>query len=183
MDPLIQFRIPVKGLQSGPHEYQFQIDAEFFKAFEASPIQEGTISMTLDFDKRPDMFVLEFDFSGTVRTTCDRCLAEIDLPISDSQRMLVKYSLDEVESDDPDVVFIHPETQQLDVAPFAYDFILLAVPMIRTYDCESEEVRPCNQELLDYLVKHEEESQAKAEEEGNTPLRDIFKDWNNNNDR
>lgn len=183
MDPLIQFRIPVKGLQNGPHDFQFEIDAEFFGAFEASPIQEGKISMTLNFDKRPDMFVLEFDFSGTVRTSCDRCLAEIDLPVSDTQTMMIKYSLEEIESEDPDVVFIHPETQQLSVAPFAYDFILLSMPLIRTYDCQSEPIKPCNQEMLDYLARHAAEVEENTSEDDNTPLRDVFRDWNNNNDR
>jgi uncharacterized metal-binding protein YceD (DUF177 family) len=186
MDPLIQFRIPVKGLHNGPHDYSFDIDDAFFGAFEASPIQKGSIELTLSLDKRPDMLVLEFIFSGTVRTECDRCLAEIDLPVADEQRLLVKYSLEEVESDDPDVLFIHPESQQLNVAPFIYDYVLLSMPLIKAFDCENEPIRPCNQEMLDYLARQQDEAEKSTSDEDepeNNPFRDAFKDWNNLNDR
>ena len=178
MDPLLPFIIPVRGLRNGVHEYHFDIDGEFFRAFESSPVQEGHIALTLTLDKRPDLYVLNFSFSGTLRTECDRCLAEIDLPVADEQQLLVKYSLDG-ESEEADVIFISPETQQLNVARFAYEYILLAMPMIRTYDCRSEAMPPCNEEMLRYL---EQQEAAPPAEEGEQPnsVWDELKKWSKN---
>ena len=95
-------------------------------------------------------------FSGTVKADCDRCLAKIDLPLSDQQRLLVKFSVEQ-ELEEAEVVYIHPETQQLNVSKYIYEFICLAMPMIKVYDCEEEENRPCNEEMLGYLDHEEEE--------------------------
>ena len=108
MDPLITYSIPVKGLHNGIHQFEFQIDRFFFENFENSPIADGAVSLKLEFDKRYDMFVMQFHLEGTVRTQCDRCAADIDLPILDDQRLLAKLSHEE-EAEEADVIFINPE--------------------------------------------------------------------------
>ena len=157
MDTLVQYTIPIKGLGPGVHQFDFHIDSDFFTHFENSPIQEGDLQLQLIFDKRADLFVLEFDFQGTVKTDCDRCLTEIDLPISGQQRLLVKFSLEE-ELEEAEVIYIHPEAQKLNVSKYIYEFICLAMPIIKVYDCEEEENRPCNEEMLGYLDIEEEEN-------------------------
>lgn len=164
MDALIPYSIPVKGLRSGIHQFEFHIDGTFFRAFEDSPIEEGNIDLTLHFDKRTDMFVLQFDLKGTVKTACDRCLEEIDLPLCDSQRLLVKFS-ENPEMEEAEVIYVNPEIQQLNVAKYIYEFICLAMPLIKVYDCENDENRVCNEEMLDYLDGNEE-----TEESGDNPI-------------
>lgn len=154
MDGLVEYTIPVKGLGSGMHQFDFQVGRSFFDCFENSPVTDGDIDLTLFFDKRSDMYILQFDFKGTVKAECDRCLEEIDLPIADSQQLLVKFS-QTPERDEAEVVFIHPETQELNVAQFVYEFICLALPLIKTYDCENDENRVCNEEMLAYLDQAE----------------------------
>ena len=150
MDGLVEYSIPVQGLGNGVHRFEFAIDGEFFRHFEESPIDAGAIAVRLDFDKRPDMYVMEFDFEGTIKAECDRCLAEIDLPISGKQHLLVKFSY-ETEAEEADVIYISPEAQRLHVARYIYEFIVLAVPMIKVYDCERDENPVCNEEMLAYL--------------------------------
>ncbi len=186
MDPLIHYSIPVKGLRNGIHQFDFQIDRSFFDNFEQSPISDCDIRLHLEFDKRPDMFVLQFDFQGSVRAECDRCLAEINLPIADSQRLLVKFS-EEVETDEPDMVFISPETVKLNVAQYIYEFICLALPIIKVYACEKENPRPCNQDMLRYLSGSEGEDEPRpaeeesGEEKGANPIWDELKKLSNDN--
>lgn len=173
MDALIQYAIPVKGLRPGDHQYEFDIDQAFFAAFEGSPVTEGQVHIELDFDKRPDLIVLTFDISGTVKTECDRCLAAIHLPIEDQQQLIVKFSEEEV-PEEADVVFIHPESAQLNVARYIYEFICLAIPMIRVYDCESESPRPCNEEMLRYL-KNTENPDVEQDDKPDNPVWDVLK--------
>lgn len=173
MDALIPFSIPIKGLRPGVHQFEFSIDGNFFRHFEHSPVNDGQVLMHMNLDKRPNLYILEFDFKGTVKTECDRCLAEIDLPVADQQRLMVKYSTEE-EPEDAEVVFIHPETQQLNVAIYIYEFICLSIPMIRVYDCANDPNRVCNQEMLKYLQS--EEGDQPAEEQSDNPIWDVLKD-------
>jgi len=111
MKPLIQYSLPVKGLRKGTHQFDFQIDSAFFEHFEGAPVSDGNIELTLLFDKRPNLYVLDFQFSGTLKTECDRCLAWIDLPVSGEPRLMVKFSTEaDRESEEADVVYIDPET-------------------------------------------------------------------------
>jgi uncharacterized metal-binding protein YceD (DUF177 family) len=150
MDGLVQFSIPVKGLRRGPHRYDFQLDALFFAHFEGSPIDRAAIEVGLELDKRADMYILEFDLRGVVRVECDRCLAEIDLPVASRQRLLVKISETE-ELEDADVAYISPEAHQLNVAKYMYEYAILALPLIKTYECRASAPYPCNEEMLRYL--------------------------------
>ena len=177
MDPLIAYTFPVKGLKAGVHRFDFQVDRAFFQAFEGSPVEDGNVQLTLYFDKRPTMFVLDFEFSGTVKSSCDRCLEIIDLPIADRQQLLVKF--DEVEEEDAEVVYIHPDTDELSVAKWAYEFICLAIPISRRYDCENDLNAVCNQEVLKYLRTEDADTES-PEEPPRNPIWDVLKDLNNN---
>lgn len=168
MDPLVSFVIPIRGLFPGQHDYIFDIDAFFFKQFESSPIQDGEVKVELSLDKQPDMYELWFQFEGTVKADCDRCLAPINLPIEGRERLLVKFSLEET-FEDAEVIYINPETPKLSVAKYIYEFICLSLPIIKTYDCRAEKVRPCDEEMLSHL------EQPSEEEPENNPIWDELK--------
>lgn len=172
MGGLLEYSLPIKGLGNGVHQFRFHIDASFFRHFEGSPLEAGNVEVILDFDKRSDLYVLEFEIEGVVRTECDRCLAEIDLPIADRQRLLVKFS-EENEIEDAEVVYISREAQQLDVSRFIYEFIVLAMPIIKVYDCENDANRQCNEEMLRYLNG---EAGQEEEQEGPTEINPIWEE-------
>lgn len=176
MDGLVNYSLPIQGLGEGIHEYRFDVDALFFKHFENAPVAKSDIEVFLTLDKRSSMLVLDFEFYGTVRTECDRCLAEIDLPIEGTPQLVVKFS-EEEEPEDAEVIFMHPEAEELHVARFIYEFIVLAIPMIRVYDCELDEPRVCNLDMLDRLEKAEE---PQDEPESDNPLWDALKKFKDN---
>jgi uncharacterized metal-binding protein YceD (DUF177 family) len=174
MNALVEYSIPIKGIANGVHQFEYQIDHHFLKHFEESPITDAAVQVQFELEKKPGLFALHFDISGTVKTTCDRCLASIHLPITGKERLLVKISLEE-ESDDPEVVYLHPEATKLEVAGFIYEFVILAIPMIKTYDCESQEPLPCNEEMLDRLYEAEESSNEEEESNSNSVWEELKK--------
>ena len=152
MDALAHFTIPVSGLHNGPHEYDFSIDRSFFQCFPESPILDGTVAVHFIFDKSPDMYTMTFQLEGTVKTACDRCLEEFDLPIEDDQTLLVKF--DEKEWEDADIIYVLRDTPRLNVALYIYEFINLAVPITKTHDDADEE---CDPEMLKFLQQENED--------------------------
>jgi len=170
MDALPQFTLPFSGLGDGVHEFDFQADANFFAAFEASPIAEGNVTIHLIFDKRPDLMVMTYEISGTVHAVCDRCLEPFNLPIDDAPSLIFKLS--DEENNDPEVVHIPKGSKSLNIAEYIYEFIVLAMPMIKTHELADED---CDEEMMRYL---EEPEVDEKEEESNTenPIWGALKD-------
>lgn len=171
-----EFSIPIKGLSIGLTEFDFKIDNQFFESFEESPIQEGKFDVKCYLDKRSDMLIFTFDFKGSFKTECDRCLANIDLPISENGDLIVKYA--EQPEEDGEVVYIVRETSEFNVAKYIYEYICLSMPVTNIYDCEEEEETVCDLKMLAYLDQKEDETE---EENSSNPFKDAFKDFNKNN--
>jgi uncharacterized metal-binding protein YceD (DUF177 family) len=145
-----EYSIPIQGLKVGVYQYKFAIDNAFFSQFDGSPIAEGQIEFDLQFDRRSDMFLLDFELVGHVKAECDRCTATIDLPIEDTRQLIVKYGETEGEEED-EVVFIHRDAPDFNVAKYLYEFAVLALPITNTFDCQAAPNPPCNFDVLQYL--------------------------------
>lgn len=176
MNVLDHFSVPYKGLGSGVHHLEFFVESDFFKEFEDSHIDNGSFVVKVELDKRHDHSILLFDIQGKTKTSCDRCLASIHLPLQGNFELHVKYG--EKENSNDEIMFIHPETSVLNLAQITYEFILLSMPMIKTYDCEKEENPPCNFKVLNALNIEESSSLNEKSSIWDT-LKDIdFKEEN-----
>jgi len=154
MESLNAYSISLGGLKDGVHQFDYQIDSDFFKHFPDSLIKDGSFKIHLDFDRRPDMIELLFDFQGSINTTCDRCLEAMNLPFDGQERLLVKFSDDFRE--EAEVVYIPQDAQKLNVAKYIYEFVCLAIPLIKTHDLATD--TSCDTKMLSYLESEEKEA-------------------------
>lgn len=183
MGNLKEFSLPIKGLKNGVHEYNFDIQEDFFNNFENTPIEKGEFKVHLTFDKRDSFFELVFEIDGTIRTECDRCTAGISLPVSDSQYLTVKYSIEERE-EDAEVVYITPEASKLNVAKYIYEFICLSIPFHKVYDCENDDPQPCDFDVLNLIspdVTPSVQEEEKESEKKKNPFDDLKNMFNSEN--
>lgn len=174
MNPLVEFQIPLKGLKSGPYKYHFKIGNAFFNNFQNSIIEDGDFEVNLDLYKESDMMTLVFDISGWMKTECDRCLANISLPIQRSHQMLVKLDNGKNAQEDLDLIMISKESHTLDISELVFELIVLSVPLIKVYNCEIEDPKPCDQSMLNKL----KESNSGPSEMDKDPTWDILKQIN-----
>jgi len=165
------FLIPIIGLTEGVHEYRFEIDAAFFEAYEDSKITEGDITVDLELDKRAGHIDLDFKVSGTTRVQCDRCLDDLNLPLDFEESLVLKYS--EEEKEDYEVVYIKRDRDVFDVSQFIYEFIHLAVPMVRTHDMAGQECNPDMMDILDANEYDQSESDENLANSAWSALKDI----------
>lgn len=175
MRALTHFSIPIKGLENGLHTYQFKIDKAFFDNFENGLLSNGDFNVNLELDKKSNHIELQFDISGHLHTECDRCTANIELPLDGHHTLLVKYTAEE-EKMDEEVWYITHDTSEINVSKIIYEFISLSCPLIKAYDCEYDEKPPCNQEVKSKLEKDDDE-----EVKGNNPLKDMLSNLDFNN--
>jgi len=164
------FSLPIKGLHDGFHAFDFIVDSEFLKRYEGSLVKKGRFDVQLSLEKKPSLLVLDFICEGHVSVPCDRCLTEISIEIAAEQQNLVKYSEEDLISDE--VLYIPYECEELDVSDMIYEIIHLNLPLTFIKDCEEEGYQNCDTKTLDYLISEDEES---TEEEGN----DIWGDLKN----
>ena len=178
------FVLPLKGLGKGLYEYDMVIDGAFFREFAESPIEQAEVDLHLIVDKQSREMVVDVQLTGTVRTACDRCLADIDLPIEDRRQLIVKFSPEtEAAVDEGEIVYLHSDTNEFNLAPFVYETVVLAVPMIRVYDCrEGAPPYPCDEDLLQRIGDASALEEDTTENEADKPSPwDVLKDLNNNN--
>jgi len=169
MQGLKQFSIPFKGLNFEIHQFSFKVDDIFFQEFEDSPITSGSLISNLSFEKKPDHLILDFETLGTIKTECDRCTADINLPLTSNFSLIIKFDDDEREEDH--IIYIAPESHEINVAQFIYEQIILSLPLMKIYDCDFDDPIPCNEEILNILDrKVEDETEEKI-----NPLGDALK--------
>lgn len=167
MQGLKRFSIPFKGLNFEVYKYVFEVDNQFFRAFEESPYSEGNLQTQIILEKKSDHLILDFSTQGTIGTDCDRCTANIDLPISSVFSIIIKF--DEDEREEEEVIYISPESHEINVARIIYEQIILSIPLIKVFDCDLLNPEPCNQDILK-ILDSEPETEVK-----NNPLEDAFK--------
>ena len=145
--------LPVSGLGQGIYVYDLHIDDAFLASFPEAPLRHADVKLRLTADRQARQMTLDFQFSGTVKTDCDRCLAAVDFPVNGEEQLVVKYSTEaEQLEEEGDLVYLHPEASVFNAAPYAYELVLLALPMIRVFDCRSgEPPYPCDEEMLDRI--------------------------------
>jgi uncharacterized metal-binding protein YceD (DUF177 family) len=169
------YSIPIGGLKEGKHSYDFEINKEFFEQFEESEVREGKLAVTVEADKRSSHVDLAVRIEGTITISCDRCLGVFSHPVSCENRLLVKFGRVNDESD-PDIITVPADENELDMAQYFYEYILLALPIQRIHPVDKNGNSTCDPEMLKKLKEH-----VINEEVGNDPRWDELKKLINNN--
>ena len=156
MDPLASYILPIGGMDIGKHAYDFKVDAYFLNQFENSPITDADVDVTIEVDRRTTLAVLDISLAGHIHCACDRCTAPITLPVSFTHQVFLK-DKEGVDSQDDDIIFINLEQATISVSNLLYDLFLLAIPIQKTYDCEQEEKRPCDEDILARLDQDDDD--------------------------
>jgi len=146
LDTTIQF----SGLKPGIYTYNFKLDSNFFEAFKNEKLRNGEVFFEVKLEKKERLMMFYFTYSGVIRTTCDRCLGEMELPIEGKQTLCVKFS-DSETSDNEDVVILPESEFKIDLAQWMYEYVAVAIP-IQCVHPENENGEPtCDPEMLQYL--------------------------------
>ena len=88
----IDTTIPFSSLNSGIYEYDYKLDGAFFSSFENEILKDGIVNFKVKLEKNERFLLFDFKFSGLVKTECDRCLGEMDVPVEGVESLCVKFS-------------------------------------------------------------------------------------------
>src|SRR6056297_516496 len=119
--------LPIGALKEGGNTYEFSLDATFISAFDDAPITDCTAFAKATAVTHLGGVDLQVEIGGTIHTQCDRCLEEFDLPIEGIYDLKIKKQedADRVEDEDPDMFYVEPLQQELDIAQVLYEYLVL----------------------------------------------------------
>ena len=142
MKPLAEYNIVFSGLKVGQHDFESPLEAAFFDEFAEADFRNANVHLNVVLEKRDTMLTFDFSFHGTVETDCDRCADPLQLPVDGEHRLIVKFGDEEYEQSD-EILVVPSSTFQLNLAQFAYEYIVLSLPLKRVHP-EGE----CNEQAL-----------------------------------
>jgi uncharacterized protein len=174
LKPLKQFSIPFTGLKIGKHQFDFEIDNSFFDAYEYSLVKEGALKVNVELDKQETMLLLMINIVGTIKLDCDKCLAEFNSPLDITERQIVKFAEDDLESDDLEIIMLNKKESSIDIADILYEFITVSVPYIKICEQNGDGAK-CDQEMVDRLESLANPIQQQEETTGDDPRWEALK--------
>lgn len=145
------YSIPFTGLKLGKHYFEYEINDAFFAEFEYSLVKKANLICKVELDKQETMLILNFDITGTVNATCDRCLADYLQPVDIHEQQIARFTEEEMSEDD-EIITLGKNDHEIDVAGLIYEYVNVALPFIA--QCSNQgDGKQCDEEMLANLNK------------------------------
>jgi uncharacterized metal-binding protein YceD (DUF177 family) len=135
-------------MQADSATYEFVLDNLYFTHIDGPEVQRGKVNVTLNVKRTAGAFELNFQTEGIVYVPCDRCLDDMELSVTSTDKLRVKFGREYAEEKDNLIVI--PEAEgAINVAWFMYEFIALSIPMKHVHAPGK-----CNKAMTGKLSKH-----------------------------
>lgn len=148
MGKFTEYKLPLKSMPAGTHEFEYKLGKQFFVNMESEDIHDADLTVKLTVVHKSDIYDVSFNISGTVTLICDRCLDDLLFPIEADYHITVKYG-DDYNDDSDDLLVIPESDNYLNVAYMIYDTVALAIPMKHVHP-----LGKCNRQMSAMLKKH-----------------------------
>jgi len=145
VDHLAPFRIPFVGLKPGQHDFQMEVDSLFFESFPSSETDQITGEAEVTIDKLGSKMDCIVRFSGAAILPCDRCLGDVQIPLSFDERLVVQ--LGESTNTEEEIWTLGPECHELDLSQPIFEWMHLHLPSRRLHVSEDQ----CDPAMTAYL--------------------------------
>jgi uncharacterized metal-binding protein YceD (DUF177 family) len=122
------FSVNILGLGKGVHQFEFQLEEDFFKKYGQEVVNKGKFAGQVTLDKKETFIEADFKIEGNAFLTCDRSLDDFDFPVAISKKIVFKYG-DEPKEVSDEIIIITHDQQKLDVGQLMYEFIALEIPI------------------------------------------------------
>ena len=134
--------IDLKRMPIGTHQFDIQLDDEFFAGLDKSEILSGSVAAKVTLNLREEDYQLNIAVHGTVFVVCDRCLDPMPLEINDEQEIFS-------EDEGLQVTGYGLQESDLDLTWLAYEIVSINIPIVH-----SHQAGECNKQMELLLHDH-----------------------------
>jgi len=153
-----EYVIPVHGLKTGIHNYEFEVDQTFFESFDYEALENPSIQVKLKLEKTSSMLLLHFIAEGEAEMMCDRCGQSMIRKIACDDKAIVKFGEEKMDEAD-EIIVLSPQEHELDVSGRIYEMLILNLPQKTVH----ESIADCDQEALKRLENYKEEKKNQTD--------------------
>lgn len=170
---MITFAVPLNELKPGRSDFGLNCGKEFFESFENPEVLDSDVEALAIINKSGTYIGIDMEIKGSVTVSCDRCLADLKLPVDVSPKFSIKFTEDD-SADDPgmdgdrEIICVRPSDAVLDLGQIVYDYVMLSLPLKRVHpegECDSATVR---------YLSEEREAQETSDESPFSALKGLF---------
>ncbi len=155
MNKFKAYKLNFSNLKIGEHLFDFQLDDEFFAAFEGGSILSADLSVHLRLLKTENSLQLNFFGKGTVEVSCDRCLDMLTLPLSFEEILYIRFG-DHTQEQADDVLVLSQEATHLALEQYLYEYAELNLPMRKVHPDNADGESTCNPQMLERMYASED---------------------------
>jgi uncharacterized metal-binding protein YceD (DUF177 family) len=175
-----QYIIPFKGLAEGDHEFEFDLEKAFFDEHEVLEAKGGLIKVTVQLIKEAQMLSLKIRMKGFMEITCDRCLEYFNYQINLNNKLVIKFSEDNDESDE-EIWYLNSHEHDINLEQYFFDSIAISLPLRKLHPVNPIDGSDgCNKDMLKILNKHVFSDKENESDPRWDKLKNLLNDYNNN---
>lgn len=166
-------KIKVSNLTNGSYDFNFEGKAS---ELDISEPYTGNFRTSVALTKFDNQIILDAETRITGNFNCDRCANEFQSEINSNYKTvyLFRSNTESDENEREEVVFIHPDTDKIELDKDIRDFALLAIPMKKlcSEDCKG---------LCPKCGKNLNEGTCDCKDENIDPRWDVLRKLKTNN--
>ena len=129
------FVIPVNGLAQGVTEFRLEAGGAFFASYGNPDILNASVSVRVQVRKTGRTVDIDCFMEGRVGVPCDRCLAEVELPVSATALLRVGAGGEEEgeEVEGREIVLEDTLAGGIDLGQVVYDYVCTSIPLHKVH--------------------------------------------------
>ena len=139
--------LDLRASYTQPQTNEYAINSKMFEEVENSIVKGGNMLVRVTVSPCSLGLDLKFKITGKAIVECDHCLDDMFIDIDTDEALKILFA--DRNEDAGDTVLVTQDTTQVDLWPFIYDFITLAIPLTHVH---GEGL--CNKEMLENLQKY-----------------------------
>ena len=164
------FIIALNGLTAGKTQFRWHAEGQFFSGFENSEILDADVDVDVIVEKSGRYIGVDLDIEGKVTVECNRCLADLELPVSASPKFSVKFGESSEKEDitnegEREIIFLPEADTDMDLSQIIYDYVCISLPLSRVHEDGG-----CDPETVKYLSTEESLADQETAETVESPF-------------
>ena len=148
MQTMEQLKVDFKRIHADAEIRNVRLDSLFFEQLDQEEINGGNVNVRLILQEKDDVYIVEVNIVGNVIVSCDRCMADLQLPVNTSEVIKFKYG-EEDHSDTNNYEYIHDLVKPYDLSWLIYEIVEVSLPISRVHP-DGE----CDERMMEILKQY-----------------------------
>ena len=132
MKSISTHKIEFAGLKVGKHQFNFELNKEFFENFSFFDFNNIDLSVDVDLTKKSTLLELNFHVRGSVNVNCDMTNEPFDMPFNKEDFLVVKFG-QEYNDEDNEILVLPYGEHKVILDQYLYELVILSLPRKRVH--------------------------------------------------